>query len=173
MSTGDAILPPSIPPPWFDETPPPPPTTHDEILPLSLSFNETPPIKTAHAPETPTAPSLSKRWRSGTLHLETPVLKRWRSGTLHPETPVATTASPGTAKRRRRAGVLRALRPCRRLQGKQPDPSEVIVKRPRLAPARVMSTTLVKSNERPLGVDEGGPTSDENFKKVGDIQFLS
>ena len=30
MSTGDAILPPSITPPWFDETPPPPSTTHDE-----------------------------------------------------------------------------------------------------------------------------------------------
>ena len=32
MSTGDALLPPSIPQLWFDETPPPPPTTHDEIL---------------------------------------------------------------------------------------------------------------------------------------------
>ena len=39
MSTGDAILPLSIPPPWFDDTPPPPPTTHDEILPPATNHS--------------------------------------------------------------------------------------------------------------------------------------
>ena len=117
MSTGDPIIPP---PPWFDETPS---------------------LKTAQAPETPTIPSVAQR-RSGTLHLENPVSKRWRSDTLHPETPVPTTDPP---QLRWRAGVLRALRPFRRLRGKQPDHSEVGVKRPRLAPAQVMSTALAKS----------------------------
>ena len=37
----------------------------------------------------------------------------------------------------------------------------VIVKRPRLAPAQVMTTTLVKSSEWSLGVDEGARLFDE------------
>ena len=123
MSFGDAILPPSIPSPWFDETRPPPETA-------------------AHAP--------AKR-RSDLSFPDTvpPLSKRWRSRTLHPETLVPTTASPikaspSTAQQGWRAGVLRALRPCRRVRGKQADPSEVIVKRPRLDPAQVMPTTLVE-----------------------------
>ena len=89
----------------------------------------------------PTVPSVSKRWRSGTLHLEIPVSERWRSDTLHPETPVPTTATP---QLRWRAGVLNALRPFRRLRGKQPEPSEVTVKRPRLDPAQAMLTAFVE-----------------------------
>ena len=42
--------------------------------------------------------------------------KLWRADTLHPETPVPTTATP---QLRWRAGVLSALRPFRRLRGKQ------------------------------------------------------
>ena len=106
---------------------------------LHPSFDETPSIKAAQAPETPTIPPVATRWRSGTLHLENPVSKRWRSDTLHPETPVPTTAPP-------------QLR--RRFRGKQPDPSEVSVNRPRLAPAQVMSTALAKSCDWSLGVDE-------------------
>ena len=121
---------------------PPPSTTHDEILPPAPSWNETPPI-IAHAPDTPTVPSVSKRWRSDTLH---------------PETPVPTTATP---QLRWRAGVLNALRPFRRLRGKQPEPSEETVKRPRLDPAQVMSTALVKSKDWSLGVDERSPLLDE------------
>ena len=46
---------------------------------------------TAPVPETPTIPSVAKRWRSGALHPvpETPtipsVAKRWRTVTLHLE----------------------------------------------------------------------------------------
>ena len=81
MSTGDSIIPL---PPWFDETPPPPSTIHENILPPAPSFDETP-FTTAPVPDTPTIPSVAKRWRYGTLHLENPVPKRWRSDTLHPQ----------------------------------------------------------------------------------------
>ena len=67
MSTGDSSIPP---PPWFDETPPPPSTTHEDVLLPTPSFDETPLLKTAPMPETLTIPSVAKRWRSGTLHLE-------------------------------------------------------------------------------------------------------
>ena len=154
MSTGDPIIPP---PPWFDEIPRPPSTTHDELLLLVSSFDETPPLKTAQAPETPTTPPVAKRWRSGTLHLENPVSKRWRSDTLHPETPVPTTTSP---QLRWRAGVLRALRPFRRLRERQPDPSER-VKRPRLVPSQKMSAALEKGCDWSLGFDGRGPVFDE------------
>ena len=109
MSTGDAILPPSIPPPWFDETPPPPSTTaaHDPETPAKQRSE-------LDVPDTVSSPS-----------------KRWPSGTLQPRTPVPTTAPPSTARRRWRAGVLHAMRPFRRLRGKQADPSEIIVKRRR------------------------------------------
>ena len=158
LSTGDPIIPP---PPWFDKTPPPPSTSQEDILPLAPSFDETPPLKTAQPP------SVAKRRRSGTLHLENPVPKRWQSDTLYPETPVPTT------QLRWRAGVLRALRPFRRLRGKQPDPSEVSVKRPRLAPAQVMSTALAKSCGWSLGVDERGPAFDEINKDWRHSIFLT
>ena len=89
MSTGDSIIPL---PPWFDETPQPSSTIHEDVLPPAPSFDETP-FATAPVPETPTIPSVAKRWRSGALHLENPVSKRWRSDSLHPATPVPTTAS--------------------------------------------------------------------------------
>ena len=132
MSTGDPIIPP---PPCFDETPPPPSTSHGRRFTASPSFDETPSLKTAQVPDTPTIPPVAKRWRSGTLHLENLVSKLWRSDTLHLETPVPTTTRP---QLRWRAGVLRALRPFRRLRDKHSDPSER-VKRPRLAPAQIMS----------------------------------
>ena len=154
----------SPPPPWFDETPPPPSTSHADISPPAPSFHETPPLKTAQAPETPNIPSVAKCWRSGILHLENPVSKRWRSDTLHPETPVPTTTPP---QLRWRAGVLRALRPFRRLRDKQPDPSEVSVKRPRWATAQVMSTTLVKRCDWSLG-----PVFDE-INKDSATRFFS
>ena len=134
MSTGDPIIPR---PPWFHETPPPPSTTHEDI-------SETPSLKTAQVPETPTIPSVAKRWRSGKLHLENPVSKCWRSDTLHPETPVPTTTPPQLA------GVQVFCVLCVHF-----DPSER-VKRPQLAPAQVMSKALVKSCDWSLGVDERG-----------------
>ena len=87
VSTGDAILPPSIPPPWFDETRPPPSTT------------------VAHAPQTPA----EQRSELDVPDTVSSPSKLWRSGTLHPETPVSTTASPSTARRRWRAGVFACL----------------------------------------------------------------
>ena len=75
--------------------------------------------------------------------------------------------------RRWRAGVLRALRPFRRLRDKQADPSEVIVKRPRLTPAQVMSATLLKSNEWSLGNDERGPSFDQISKDWRHSNFLT
>ena len=140
MSTGDHIIPP---PPWFDETPPPPATTHDELLLPVSSFDETPPLKTAQAPETPTTPSVAKRWRSGTLHLENPVSKRWRSDTLHPETPVPTACLASISKTPR-----------------QTDPSER-VKRPRLVPSQIMSAALEKGCDWSLGFDGRGRVFDE------------
>ena len=137
-STGGPIIPH---PPWFDETSPPPSTTHEDVLPPAPSFGETPSLKTAQVPETPTIPSVAKRWRSGALHQvpETPtipsVAKRWRSGTLHLENP----ATP--SQLRWRAGVLRALRPFRRLQDKQ---SSERVKRPRLTPAQINVSSIGK-----------------------------
>ena len=113
---------------------------------------------------------MAKRWRPGTLHLENLVSKRWRSDPLHPETPVPTTAPP---QLRWRAGVLRALRPFRRLRGKQPDPSEVSVKRPRLAPAQVMSTALAKSCDWSLGIDGRGSVFDEINKDWRHSIFLT
>ena len=113
--------------------------THEEIQPLAPLSDEI-----SRSPEMTTAPFLSKRWRSDTLQPETPV---WRSGTLHfddsvsmrwrasalkPETPASTAAT-----RRWRAGFLCALRPIS---------SDSTVKRPRLAPDQVMSTTLRKTN---------------------------
>ena len=166
MSTGDPIIPP---PPWFDETPPPPSTTHEDILPPAPSFDETTPLKAAQVPETPTIPSVAKRWRSGTLHLENPVSKRWRSDTLHPETPVPATTPP---QLRWRAGVLRALRPFRRLRDKQSDPSDARVKRPRLAPAQVMSTALEKGCDWSLGFDGRGPCSMKSTR-IGATRFFS
>ena len=117
VSTGDSIIPL---PPWFDETPQPSSTIHEDVSPPVPSFDETP-FVTAPVPETPTIPSVAKRWRSGTVHLENPVTKSCRSDTLHPETPVPTTTPP---QLRWRAGVLRALRPFRRLRDTQSDPSE-------------------------------------------------
>ena len=130
----------------------------EDILPLAHSFDETPPLKAAQVPETPTIPSVAKRWRSGTLHLENPASKRWRSDTLHPETPVPATTPP---QLRWRAGVWRASRPFRRLRDKQSDPSEARVKRPPLAPAQVMSTALEKGWDYSLGFDGRGPVFDE------------
>ena len=175
MSTGDSIIPP---PPWFDETPQPPSSTHEDVPAPVPSFDETP-FVTAPVPETPTLPSVAKRWRSGalhsvpatptipsvakrwrsdTLHLENPISVRWRSDTFHPETPVPTPTPPHL---RWRAGVLRAVRPFRRLRHKHSDPSEVSVKRSRLAPAQVMSTALAKHCDWSLGFDERGPVFDE------------
>ena len=128
MTTGDSTIPP---PPWFDETPQTPLTSNEDVLPPAPSFDETP-FETAPVPET-AIPSVAKRWRSGALHLENPVSKRWRSDTLHPEIPVQITTPP---QLRWRAGVLRALRPFRRLRDRQSDPSEVCVKRSRLAQLR-------------------------------------
>ena len=152
VSTGDSIIPP---PPWFDETPQPSSTIHEDVSPPVPSFDETP-FVTAPVPETPTIPSVAKRCRSGALHLENPVSKRWRSDALHPETLVPTTKSP---QLRWRAGVLRALRPFRRLRDTQSDPLER-VKRSRLAPAQVMSTALAKHCDWSLGFDERGPVFD-------------
>ena len=143
MSTGDSIIPL---PPWFDETPQPS-SIHEDVLPPAPSFDETPFV---------TIPSVTKRWRSGTLHLENPVSKRWRSDTLHPETPVPTTTDP---QLRWRAGVLRAWRPFRRLRDTQSDPSER-VKRSRSAPAQVMTTTVAKHDDWSLDFDERGPVFD-------------
>ena len=148
-STGDPIIPL---PPWFYETPPL--TRHEEILPPVPSVDETPPLKTAQAPETPTTPS---------------VAKRGRSDTLHPETPVPTTTSP---RLRWRAGVLRALRPFRRLPDKQPDSSEVREKRLRLVPARVMSIALPTNYDWSLGVDGRGPCSMKS-PRIGAVRFFS
>ena len=91
------------------------------------------PTTAAHVPETP----MKRRSDLGVPDTLSSPSKRWRSGTLYPETLVPTTASvttdkaspttasPSTAQRRWRAGGLRALRPLRRLGGKQADPSEV------------------------------------------------
>ena len=125
------------------------------------------PFVTAPVPETPTIPSVAKRWRSGTLHLENPVSKRWRSDTLHPETPVRTTTPP---QLRWRAGVLRALRPFRRLRETQPESSER-VKRSRLGPAQVMSTAVAKHCDWSLGFDERGPVLME--PRIGATRFFS
>ena len=76
---------------------------------------------------------------------------------MHPETPVPTTTRP---QLRWRAGVLRALRPFRRLRDRQSDPSER-VKRPRLAPTRKMSAALGKGCDWSLGFDGRGPVFDE------------
>ena len=150
----------------------PPSTIHEDGPPPVLSFDETP-FVTAPVPETPTIPSVAKRWRSRALHPvpETPtipsVAKRWRSGrescierwrsdTLHPETLVPTITPP---QLRWRAGVLRPMRPFRRLRDTQSDPSER-VKRSRLAPAQVMSTALAKHCDCSLGFDERGPVFD-------------
>ena len=123
-----------------------------------------------HRPQNiPTIPSVAKR-RSGTLHLENPVSKRWRSDTSYPETPVPTTAS---SQLRWRAGDLRALRPFRRLRGKQRDPSEVSAKRPRLAPAQVISTALTKSCDWSLGVAERSHTIGEITKDWSHSIFLT
>ena len=110
---------------------------------------------------------MAKRWRPGALHLENPVSKRWRSDTLHPETPVPTTTSP---QLRWRTGVVRALRPFRRLRDTQSDPSER-VKRSRLAPAHVMSTALEKGCDWSLGFD--GRTLCLMEPKIGVIRFFS
>ena len=66
--------------------------------------------------------------------------------------------------------LLGALRPFRILRGKQPDPSEVSVKRPRLAPAQVMSTALAKSCDWSLG--ERGPVFGEINKDWRHSIFL-
>ena len=92
MSTGDSIIP-----------LPPPPSIHEDVLPPAPSFDETP-FETAQVPETPTIPSVGKRWRSVP---ETPTIpsvakrwrsvgKRWRSGALQqvPENPT----NPSVAK---------------------------------------------------------------------------
>ena len=165
MSTGDSIIPP---PPWFDETPQPS-SIHEDVLPPVPSFDVTPFVR-APVPETPTIPSMAKRWRSGTLHpvpetptinyvakrwrsgtlhLENPVSKRWRSDTLHPETPVPTTTPL----------QLRVL--CVHFEDSetQSDPSER-VKRSRLAPAQVMTTTVAKHGDWSLDFDERGPVFD-------------
>ena len=153
------------------------------------SFDETP-FETAPIPETPTIPSVAKRWRSGalhpvaetptipsaakrrrsgTLHVENSASTRWRSDTLHPETPLPTTTRP---QLRWRAGVLRALCPFRRLRDKQSDPSER-VKRFRLASAQVMSTALSKNCDWSLGFDERFPIFDEINKDWHHSIFLT
>ena len=142
MSTGDSTIPH---PPWFDETPQPS-SIHEDVLPPVPSFDETP-FVTTPVPETPTIPS---------------VAKRWRSDTLHPETPFPTTTPPQLLWR---AGVLRALRPFRRLRDTQSDPSER-VKRSRLAPAQVMSTAEAKHCDWSLGFDEKG-------SRIGATRFFS
>ena len=63
------------------------------------------------------------------------------------------------------------LRPFRRLRGKQPDPSKVSVKRPRLALAQAMSKALAKNCDWSLGVDERGPVFDET--RIGATRFFS
>ena len=97
MPSEDPILPP---PPWFAETPQALLTTHEEIQPPAPLSDEI-----SRGPEMTTAPSLSKRWRPGTLHFDKSLSKRWRAGALKPETPVSTPAT-----RRWRAGFLCALR---------------------------------------------------------------
>ena len=162
MATGDSIIPL---PPWFDGNPPS--TIHEDVLPPVRSFDETP-FAPAPVPETPTIPSVAKRWRSGTLHLENPGSKRWRSDSLHPETPVPTTTPP---QLRWRAGVLRALRPFRRLRDKQADPSER-VKRPRLAPAQIMSAALERAVIGLLDLTEEAPCSMKSTG-IGATRFFS
>ena len=88
--------------------------------------------------------------------LKNPASKRWRPDTLHPETPVPTTTHP---QLRWRAGVLRALRPFRRLRDTKSAPSER-VKRSRLAPAQVMTTTVAKHGDWSLDFDERGSVFD-------------
>ena len=166
MSTGDPIIPP---PPCFDETPPPPSKSHEDILPRPLRSTRLHHSERHRPQNIPTIPSVAKR-RSGTLHLENPVSKRWRSDTSYPETPVPTTAS---SQLRWRAGDLRALRPFRRLRGKQRDPSEVSAKRPRLAPAQVISTALTKSCDWSLGVAERSHTFGEITKDWSHSIFLT
>ena len=56
-------------------------------------------------------------------------------------------------------GVLCALRPFRRLRDTQSDPSER-VKRSRLAPAQVMTTTVAKHGDWSLDFDERSPVFD-------------
>ena len=102
-STASAVATHSAPALAFDETPLPPSTIHEDVSPPVPSFDKTS-LVTAPVPETPTIPSVAKRWRSGTLHVENLVSMRWRSDTLHPETPVPTTTPP---QLRWRAGVLR------------------------------------------------------------------
>ena len=147
MSTGDAIPAPSIPPLGSTRLH----HRHQQQLHMPLRLR-----------------------RNGALTsvYQTPVeaLAVWYTSS---ETPVPTTASPSTAQRRWRAGVLRALRPSRRLRDKQAVPSEVIVKRPRLAPAQVMSATLLKSNEWSLGNDERGPSFDQISKDWRHSKFLT
>ena len=152
MSTGDSIIPLPL---WFDETPQPPSTIHDDVLPPVPSFDETP-FLTAPFREAPTIPSVARRWRSRTFHLDNLVLKRWRSDTVHPETLVPTTTPP---QLRWRAGVLRALGPFRRLRDTHSDPSER-VKRSRLAPTPVMTTTVAKHCDWSLDFEERGPVFD-------------
>ena len=109
-------------------------------------------------------------WRSGALHQvpDTPtipfVAKRWRS-------PVSTTTPP---QLRWRAGVLRALRQFRRIRDRQSDPSEVSLKRSRLAPAQVVSTALAKNCDWSLGFDGRGPMFDEiNHQVLAPLDFFS
>ena len=108
-------------------------------------------------------------WQSvGDLtHFISRISKRWRSDTLHPETPVPTTTPP---QLRWRACVLRALRPFRRRRDKQSDPSEVSVKRSRLAPAQVMSTGWAKICDWSLGFDGRGPMF-ENQQGLAPLDF--
>ena len=166
MSTGDPIIPP---PPWFDETPPPPSTTHEDIVLLAPSFDETPSLKSAQVPEL----RRFHLWqRVGDLaHFISRILYRCAGDpiTLHLETPVPTTTPP---QLRWRAGVLRALRPFRRLRDKQSYLSER-VKRPRLAPAQIMSAALEKGCNWSLGFDGRGPVFDEINKDWRHPIFLT
>ena len=72
------------------------------------SFDETPLVRFIPVPETPTIPSVGKRWRSDVLHpvAETPripsVSKRWRSG----YTCISRILYRTTPQLRWRAGVL-------------------------------------------------------------------
>ena len=64
-----------------------PSTPHEDFLPSAPSFDETPPLKTAQAPENPDHSICGKAlaiWHTSSREC---VSKRWRSGTLLPETP--------------------------------------------------------------------------------------
>ena len=97
---------------------------HQDIPSIPLS-DETPPVQILRGPDVAINPSLSKRWRSNTLHHGTPVpsrgpetlippslSKRWRSDVIQPEIPVPRRSRSGTlhpenfVSKRWKAGAL-------------------------------------------------------------------